>query len=185
MKPGDFDRFQKLNVIADFQVAGNFTKPSTRDHIESLVGKDRAHDFIPLRSIYNTKAHVTLSSDWDVSTINPFVGIQNAISRGHQSVKVKDAVEMYTINAAFAMRQEHVVGSLATGKDADFVVIDTNIMDQSNADVIYKTRVLQTVLAGNEVYSTKGQNLVNDATCQVLENRNENCQDGHYCYTNP
>lgn len=36
-------------------------------------------------------------------------------------------VELYTINAAYAMRQEHVVGSLATGKDADFIVIDTDI----------------------------------------------------------
>ncbi|XP_052711165.1 putative amidohydrolase YtcJ [Crassostrea angulata] len=185
VKPEDMNRFQKLNVIADFQVAGNFTKPSTRDHIESLVGKDRAHDFIPLRSVYHTNAHVTLSSDWDVSTINPFVGIQNAISRGHQSVNVKDAVEMYTINAAFAMRQEHVVGSLATGKDADLVVIDTDIMDQNNEDVIHKTRVLQTVLAGEEVYSTEDQNQVNDVTCEVFENRAENCQDGHYCYTNP
>lgn len=92
---------------------------------------------------------------------------------------------MYTINAAFAMRQEHVVGSLATGKDADLVVIDTDIMDQNNEDVIHKTRVLQTVLAGEEVYSTEGQNLVNDVTCEVFENRAENCQDGHYCYTNP
>lgn len=85
-----------------------------------------------------------MSSDWGLNTLNPYIGIKSAISRGHQSVKVKDAVEMYTINAAFAMRQEHVAGSLATGKDADFVVIDTDIIDQNNADVIHKTRVLQT-----------------------------------------
>eukprot|EP00105_Crassostrea_gigas_P026205 XP_011447043.1 PREDICTED: uncharacterized protein LOC105341974 [Crassostrea gigas] len=187
VKPDDFDRFERLNVIADIQVAGNFTKPSARGNIESLVGKDRAYNFIPLRSIYDAHAHVTLSSDWDVSTPNPFIGIQNAISRGHQSVKVKDAVEMYTINAAYAMRQEHVVGSLATGKDADFIVIDTDIIDQNNEDVIHKTRVLQTVLAGEEVYWAEDQNLVDDATCQILEDSYYygSCSFDHYCNAYP
>uniref|UniRef100_A0A8W8J4M9 Amidohydrolase 3 domain-containing protein n=1 Tax=Magallana gigas TaxID=29159 RepID=A0A8W8J4M9_MAGGI len=187
VKPEDFNRFERLNVIADIQVAGNFTKPSARGNIESLVGKDRAYNFIPLRSIYDAHAHVTLSSDWDVSTPNPFIGIQNAISRGHQSVKVKDAVEMYTINAAYAMRQEHVVGSLATGKDADFIAIDTDIIDQNNKDVIHKTRVLQTVLAGEEVYWAEDQNLVDDATCQILEDSYYygSCSFDHYCNAYP
>ncbi|XP_062566738.1 uncharacterized protein LOC134229051 [Saccostrea cucullata] len=167
IKYNDIKRFKNLDIIADFQVAGDFTKLSTRDHIRSLIGNARAVDFIPLRSVYNTSATVTLSSDWDVSTINPFVGIQNAISRGHQSVSVKDAVEMYTINAAFAMRQENIVGSLKTGKDADFIVIDTDILDPGNADVISQTRVLRTFLAGKEVWADD-QSPIDDVTCRIL-----------------
>lgn len=145
VKPEDFNRFERLNVFAHIQVAGNFTKLSSRGDIESFVGKDRAYNFIPLRSIYDAHAHVTLSSDRDVSTPNSFTGIQNAISRGYQSVKVKDAVEMYTINAAYAMRQEQMDGPLATEKD-----------------VIHKTRVLKTVLDGEEIYWVEDQNLVDE-----------------------
>ncbi len=35
---------------------------------------------------------------------------------------------MYTINGAYAMRQEERVGSLVEGKEADFVVLDKNII---------------------------------------------------------
>ena len=183
IKPADLNRFKDMDIIADFQVAGDFTLPSERGRIESVIGADRAYDFVPLKSVFDTDATVTLSSDWDVSTINPFVGIQHAIDRGHQSVSVKDAVEMYTINAAYAMRQDHVVGSIETGKDADFVVIDTNIMDPRNAGVISQTKVLQTVLAGEEVYWGEGQNPIKDDTCPVLEKENKYCIPEHYCYT--
>ncbi|XP_061169197.1 putative amidohydrolase YtcJ [Saccostrea echinata] len=164
----DINRFRRLNVIADFQVAGNFTLPSYRKDLAKLVGKDRAYNSIPVKSVYDTGAKVTLSSDWDVSDLNPFVGLQHAISRGHQSITIQSAVEMYTINAAYAMRQEDVVGSLEVGKHADFIVIDTDIMDPSNKDSIYQTKVLQTVLEGEEVY-WKRNDFIKDVTCTVSE----------------
>lgn len=35
---------------------------------------------------------------------------------------------MYTINGAYAMRQEERTGSLTVGKEADLVVLDMNIV---------------------------------------------------------
>jgi predicted amidohydrolase YtcJ len=87
----------------------------------------------------DTGATVTLSSDWDVSTLNPFIGIQHAINRGGQSVTLKETIEMYTISGAYAMRQNHIVGSLEIGKEADFIVIDNNIM------TIQKSKISKTV----------------------------------------
>lgn len=58
---------------------------------------------------------------------------------------------MYTINAAFAMRQHHLTGSLAIGKAADLIVIDTDIFQQP--ELIRSAKVLQTVVAGEEIYS--------------------------------
>jgi predicted amidohydrolase YtcJ len=166
--PLDISRFKDLNIIADFQVAGNFTLPSSREHIAELVGHHRAYNFIPVKSVYDTGATVTLSSDWDVSDLNPFIGLQHAIFRGHQSVSIKSAIEMYTINAAYAMRQEDIVGSLQVGKHADLVVIDKDILNPSNAGSIYKTRVLQTVLDGEEVFWEENGNHVKDTTCKHL-----------------
>ena len=93
------------------------TLPSGHGETEELISKEKAEFSIPVKSVSETGAVVTLSSDWDVSDVNPFVGMQHATERGKQSVSVKTAVEMYTINAAYAMRQEYQVGSLVKGND--------------------------------------------------------------------
>ena len=149
--PVDLERFRVLDVTADLQVANNFTLPNHRYENEGLIGAARAYDTIPVRSLWNTGARVTLSSDYDVSPLNPFLGIMHAAQRGHQSVSVHTAVEMYTINAAYVMRQEDRVGSLVKGKEADFIVIDKDIFNLPVADIV-KTNVLMTVLEGGATY---------------------------------
>lgn len=147
----DIPRFAALGVTADFQVAGDFTLPEERSDNDELIGPDKAYNTIPVKSLWESGARVTLSSDWDVSDLNPFIGIQHATQRGHQAVSVKTAVEMYTINAAYVMRQENRVGSLVAGKEADFIVLDQDIFDIPTSQ-ISETTVLQTVVKGKEVY---------------------------------
>mgnify|MGYP005988535071 FL=1 len=147
----DKKRFADLNVVADFQLAGEFTHPENFAEMEPLIG-ERAHSQLPVRDIYDTGATVTLSSDWDVSSLSPFVGMQNALTRGEQSLPDLAAViEAYTINGAYVMDQEHIVGSLEAGKEADFIIIDQNIFEV-DVNKISQTQVLKTVLAGELVY---------------------------------
>ena len=67
---------------------------------------------------------------------------------------VQSAIEMYTINGAYAMRHEDMVGSLRVGKLADLVVIDTDIVsgESSMNNMINETWVIQTLLGGREIY---------------------------------
>ena len=147
----DKSRFNQLNVTADFQLAGEFTHPENFHEMEPLIG-DRAYHQLPVRDIYNTGANVTLSSDWDVSSLSPFVGMQNALNRGEKSLpNLKAIIEAYTINGAYVMGQENITGSLEVGKAADFVVLDQNIFDV-NVDQIAQTKVLLTVLEGEIVF---------------------------------
>lgn len=147
----DKKRFSELNVIADFQLAGEFTHPENFVEMEPLIGA-RAHAQLPVRDIYDTGAVVTLSSDWDVSSLSPFVGMQNALTRGAQSLPDLAAViEAYTINGAYVMDQEHITGSLEKGKEADFIVIDQNPF-KIPVDKISEIKVLKTILAGEIVY---------------------------------
>jgi predicted amidohydrolase YtcJ len=151
VSPSDIPRFAKLGVIADFQVAGDFALPANYAEVEPLIG-ERAYSMLPVRSIYDTGATVTLSSDWDVSTLNPFVGMQHALQLGKQSLPNLDAViDAYTINAAYLMRQDTRTGSLEVGKLGDVIVLDQNIFNVPVAN-IGKTKVLLTLLGGKSVY---------------------------------
>ncbi|MGC2745813.1 MAG: amidohydrolase family protein, partial [Candidatus Angelobacter sp.] len=68
-----------------------------------------------------------------------------------EGLAVRDALALYTTEAAFAMRREHDVGSLAPGKLADFVVLDRNPLN-TQPEQITNIRVLATVVGGQPAF---------------------------------
>lgn len=154
VNPDDYSRFKSLNVSADMQVTGEFSQPDHWPENEPLIGK-RAAPLIPLKDIFNSGARIILSSDWDVSSLSPFVGIQNAVTREPQNLpNVTVAVKAYTLNAAYALNQEATTGSLEVGKFADFIVLDRNIFT-IKPTTISQTRVEQTWLQGKLVFELR------------------------------
>lgn len=151
LDPVDLPRFAKLNVTADCQVAGDFANPSHWSEAGQYIGADKANNLVPIKSLQNAGTRVTLSSDWSVSPFNPLIGLQNAVTRAPQNLSLQDAIAAYTLNAAYVMRQETKVGSLEAGKEADLVVLNQNLFKIS-ANMISQTKVLQTLLAGKEIY---------------------------------
>ncbi len=150
VRPVDYPRFAALNVTADAQVAGDFTQPQYWSDNDHLVGSAVADNIMPIKSLAAENARITLSSDWDVSTVNPFVGLQNAVTRSPQELTLAAAIEAYTINAAYVMRQENIVGTLEVDKEADFIVLDRNLFEIQSTD-INKTKVVDTYLKGVKV----------------------------------
>jgi hypothetical protein len=151
VSPSDYPRFAKLNVTADAQVAGDFTKPEHWHDNDYLVGADLASNIIPIKDLKNANARITLSSDWDVSDLNPFIGIQNAVTRSPQNISLEEAIKAYTINAAYVMRQENKVGSIEEGKEADLIILDRNIFEIPVSE-IKNTIVKSTYLKGELVF---------------------------------
>jgi len=149
--PADIPRFAQLNVTADAQVAGNFTNPEHWHENDELIGAVRADNAVPIKSLVASGARVTLSSDWNVSPFNPFIGLQNAVTRAPQALTLAKAIEAYTINGAYVMRQEEKVGSIEVGKLADFVILDRNIFE-INENTINQTKVTMTIFDGNIIY---------------------------------
>ncbi len=149
--PDDVSRFVELGVIADFQVSGDWTLFGQNDYLEKIIG-ERIVDHIPVKSIHDTGAIVTLGSDYDVGSISPFVGMQHALSRGHQSMPdLESIIESYTINGAYLMRQEDKTGSIQVGKFADIIVVDRNIFEIPISE-IGETSVLFTFLEGEQIF---------------------------------
>lgn len=153
VRPSDIPRFKSLNVVPDVQVAGEFTQPENWEEAAFLIGEERLSNLYPIKSLYEADAKLTLSSDWDVSELNPFIGIQNAVTRIPQELpSVTAAVRAYTINAAYVMRQEDKTGSLEVGKLADMIIVDRDIFTIEK-NQIRNTNVLLTLLGGKEVYA--------------------------------
>lgn len=71
-----------------------------------------------------------------------------------ERVSLKDMIESYTSNSAYANFSEHETGSIKVGKKADLVVLDKNLFEVPEHS-IYKTRILLTLLEGKEIYRHK------------------------------
>ena len=147
----DLSRFKQLNVTADAQVGGEFTQPQYWHDNDHLLGSALADNQVPIKSLKDAGARLTLSSDWNVSSLNPFVGIQNAVTRAPQNISLAEAIKAYTLNGAYVMRQEDKVGSLEIGKLADFVVLDKDIFSISS-NQIKNTKIVMTIFNGKEIF---------------------------------
>ena len=74
----DIPRFAELDVTANAQVTAWWTQPNTWQDNAYLIGSAVANATIPIGSIQDAGGRVTLSSDWDVSSYNPFRSPGNA-----------------------------------------------------------------------------------------------------------
>jgi predicted amidohydrolase YtcJ len=100
-----------------------------------------------------------------VESLNPFLGIYSAVTRQNmdgnppggwipgQRVSLLNALKSFTLNAAYASFREDSLGSLESGKFADFVIISDNILEIPT-EKIPGLRVLGTVHGGNIVYTS-------------------------------
>ncbi len=149
----DLPRFKELGVIADFQLAADWTHPREYKNDAFIYIKDRVKYAYRIKDVFDSGATLTLSSDFDVSTMNPLVGIQNSITREEQSLpSLDEAIRAYTLNGAYALHQDDITGSLEVGKYADLIVLDKNIFELPE-NQITSARVLLTLLAGKKMYA--------------------------------
>jgi hypothetical protein len=162
VNPADFPRFKALGVIADFQLLWARREPATVEAVKPYLGPKRYRYLYPAGSLLKAGATIVGGSDWAVSSYNPFCAFQNAVTRGggkgqkplniDQKIPLTAAVDAYTINAAFAMKQDTTTGSLEVGKRADLVILDRDIFTV-DANTIADTEVLATYLDGRLVYT--------------------------------
>jgi predicted amidohydrolase YtcJ len=123
---------------------------------------DRSDELYCFASWRRAGITVAGSSDAPVITADPLVGMRDAALRRTGGGRVlgpgerlpaRDALDLYTTQAAFAMHRESEVGSLEPGKLADFVVLDQNPLE-ADPEHIAGIGVLATVLGGTPVYQS-------------------------------
>jgi predicted amidohydrolase YtcJ len=121
---------------------------------------ERSDELYAYASWRRAGIRVAGSSDAPVITADPLTGIRDAVLRRTGSgrvlgpgerLAVRDALAMYTTEAAFAMRRERDLGSLEPGKLADFVVLDRSPLDAEPGEIT-DIRVLATVAGGQPAF---------------------------------
>ena len=163
------DRMAKLGIVADLQPAWLERDGAT---LTKHFGYDRLEYFQPYKSLFEKGVKAGGGSDHmqkigglrSINPYNPFFGMWITLARQprwtdevlhpEQRITREQAIRLYTINNAYVMLQEREKGSLETGKLADMIVLDRDILT-CPVDQVKDIQVEQTYLGGKLVYEAK------------------------------
>ncbi len=161
----DIPRFGKLGVVASFQPLHAYPDEDTLKIWARNVGPERAQRAWVWRSIESTGGLLAFGSDWPVVTLNPWPGVQNALTRQttegdppdgfvpKERISLEDTIKAYTLGAALAGRREKTEGSIEPGKLADLIVLSQDLFKIPATEIV-KTEVLLTLVGGKVVYQS-------------------------------
>lgn len=94
---------------------------------------------------------VPMDGKFGPSQFSPTIISKSSLRFPEQRLSRAQALKGMTLDAAYASFAEHQLGSLTPGKQADFVVLDQDIMTCQVGEIL-KTKVLSTVVDGKVVY---------------------------------
>jgi len=148
-------RMKDLNVIASIQP----TFTISDFWVPRRVGPERARLVYPFKTLMKSGVVIAASSDCPTEILNPILGIHAAVTRRgfvpEESLNVNEAIQAFTVNAAYASFEEESKGSIEEGKLADFVVLSEDIT-QIPSERIKDVCVEMTVIGGRIVYTRRG-----------------------------
>ena len=159
--PDDISRLKELDITPEFSPV--FWYPSGfPDGQRAQLGDDRMNGWYPINSVAQSGARVTLASDGPLYWHGPLLIVETAITRQvpggggealnpHEGIDLATAIKAVTLNSAYLMNQDDVVGSIEVGKRADMIVLDKNLFEIP-ATEIGTSSVQMTVFDGRIVY---------------------------------
>jgi predicted amidohydrolase YtcJ len=161
LRPEDYRRFAELGVFPSLQP---YHIIDDGRWAEGRIGAKRCASSYANHSLLGAGARPAFGSDWPVAPVSPILGIDAAVNRrtldgkhpegwfAEQKITPAEAVEAYTLGAAYAAFQEKDRGSLEVGKLADFVVLSRDILAPAEAGRIGTATTVATVVGGRVVY---------------------------------
>ncbi|MDP1570198.1 MAG: amidohydrolase [Vicinamibacterales bacterium] len=158
LHPDDIPRFGQLGVIASMQ---GVHCTSDAPYVPARLGDQRSEEGAYVwQKLMATGAVISNGTDTPVERISPIASYYATVSRKlpdgsvfypDQRMSRLEALRSYTLNAAYAAKEEALKGSLAPGKLADVVVLSQNLMTVAE-DEIPNTTVLWTIVGGQVKY---------------------------------
>ncbi len=173
LSPELVQRYVQLDIIAS--VPGGFNTCDADEYLP-IYGEEHYEWAANRFSLANLGVHVYAVGDWisgDVDKLNPLRrlwGIVNLLPAGTFEVcespewiakhktGVERALEMFTIEPAYAVSMEDYIGSILPGKFADMIILSGNPLTVNPYD-LKDLEVLMTMVDGNTEYCKPGQEI--------------------------
>ena len=157
--PVDIPRFAKLGVIASMQHNHLLTD---KNWAEDRLGPQRAAYSYAWKAFLDAGVPLAFGTDYPVEPVTPFRGLYAAVTRMNEAgtktyfpenkLTRGQALYAYTQGSAYAEFAEKHKGKLVPGYDADFILVDRDLF-RAAASAILHTQVLETFVAGRQVYA--------------------------------
>lgn len=165
--PEDFHKFEKYHILPSIQPTH---ATSDMYWAKDRLGEKRLKGAYAYKQLLESYGKVAIGSDFPVEHYNPMYGFHAAVARvdakgfpkgGFQmenSLSREEALKGMTIWAAYSCFQEYKRGSIEKGKDADFIIMEEDIMT-APFEKLRSIRPVRTVVAGETVYRKGNQKI--------------------------
>ena len=162
----DFDMFGRYSIIPSVQPTH---ATSDMYWAGDRLGKEREKGAYAFNDLMKQNGWIPLGTDFPVEDISPFKTFLAAVVRkdaqgtpakGYQvenALSRQDALRGMTIWAARSNFEETEKGSLETGKFADFILLDNDLMTVDEKDIL-NTKVTMTFVNGEKVFDRTNTN---------------------------
>ena len=144
-----------LDIILCMQPGFSYLWDNEPSQFAEVLGKERSDRIDPFKKVVDAGIRLIGGSDCPVSPIDPLRDIAHCVN-GYNSIRnisVTDALKMYTINPAYATKEENSKGSIEIGKRANLTIIDKDPYELQNNKEIFHIKVLYTIKDGTITYS--------------------------------
>lgn len=161
MSPEDFELFAKYSVIPSVQP--NHAMDDMRWAEERLGNKRMTEGAYNYRKLYNKSGMIVIGTDFPVTEINPLYNFFCAVFRQNKELEPKEGflaenglTRLVTLKGmtqwgALGNFEEGKKGTLEEGKNADLIILSTDLLKASKEQVL-KSYIEYTIKKGKVVY---------------------------------
>lgn len=158
MRPDQIERAMRLGVLCSFFI--NHIPIWGAPIEDALFGPERAARYMPVGTAVRSGMTISLHADTPMTNPNCLGLMEAAVTRRagdgrclgqEECIEVEAALRAVTIDAAYHIGSEKILGSISPGKCADLVVLGQNPLGQPGSK-IGSIEVQATYLAGERVF---------------------------------
>lgn len=161
----DLQRGRAIGATFEFSPFIWYPTPLEDVLTRKTVGDVRMERVHPVRDAIDAGALVVGGSDWPFTeSVSPWLGIETLVTRRtpgggdravgeKEAISLREAIDMFTVNAATARGVRDQLGAIEPGLIADLVVLDRNPVRIPITEV-HRTRAKRVFIEGELVYDS-------------------------------
>jgi len=160
----DFKRFVELDVACSIWPPLNAPVAYNVEGIKPVLKPETWNRMYDNRARQDAGMRLFNHSDAPAAVLWPWFGMEASITRGfpgkpeiekmgpQHALTLEEAIQAFTLNAAWVLQVDDISGSIEDGKSADFIILNHNLFEIQSTQ-IHNTEVQKTIFKGEEVYS--------------------------------